>query len=255
MLPAYEIHGEGPVAVLFVHAFPLDRRMWTRQIDATKRRARVIAVDLRGFGAASDREAPTTIADHADDLAAVLDDTKTERAVLVGCSMGGYVALAFAKAHPDRLAGLFLSDTKAGADGPEAREARAENIERARREGVPAVFEAMLPKVLPDGAPVARAELAQIAAAQPVSGVVAALAAMRDRPDATPVLPTIRVPTRVVVGRRDLATPVAEAELLAREIPGAILSIVEGAGHFPNVERPDAFGAILSEFLDAVGPA
>ncbi len=256
-MPADLAHDDtrtGAPTVLFAHAFPFDRRLFRRQVDAVVARgARAVAPDLRGFGASSGLAKATTIDEHADDLARLLDRAGVERAILVGLSLGGYVALAFARRHPARLAGLLLSDTKAGPDSAEAKAGRAVNMERARREGAAAVFEAMAPKLLPrDAPPAVLDELRAFAAAQAPEGVVAALEAMRDRPDATPTLSSIRVPTRVVVGSEDQATPPAEAEILARGIPGATLTVIADVGHFPNVERPERFDEVLLDLVAEV---
>ena len=247
---AHDDVGEGARVVLFVHAFPVDRRMWRAQVEDVRREgARAIAVDLAGFGA-SRANAPMTIDDHADSLAATLKERSVERAVLVGLSMGGYVALAFARRHPAMLAGLLLADTKATADSDEARTARQANIERARREGVEAVFDAMLPKLSKRSmrAKVV-AELRAMAREQSVDGVVAALSAMRDRPDATADLDAIAVPTRVVVGVDDGVTSIADAQAIASRIRGAKLVEIDGAGHFANVDNPLGFAAPLHELL------
>jgi pimeloyl-ACP methyl ester carboxylesterase len=241
----------GAPAVLFVHGFPSDRRMWRRQIEGMAAHgARAIAADLRGFGASDDlpldARAPFTMDDHADDLAALLDHLGVARAILVGLSMGGYIALAFVRRHKERLAGLLLSDTRAGADSPDAKRARDTNIELARREGSAAVFDAIAPRLFSPRSPrEALAEMRAIAAAQPVDGVVAALRAMRDRPDATPVVASVAVPTEIVVGSDDQITPPSEAEAMARAIDGSRLTVIERAGHFPPIENPEAFAAPL----------
>ncbi len=252
MILAHDDVGSGSVAVLLVHAFPLDRRMWRRQLDAlVGSDRRVIAADLRGFGASPGTL--TSVDDHADELAQLLAARRVEGAVVVGLSMGGYVALSFARRHPGKLAGLLLADTRAGADSDEAKQGRVANIERVRREGVAAVFDAMRPKVFgPNSTREVIEELRGLAAAQSPDGVAAALAMMRDRPDATPELEGICVPTTIVVGTNDAATPPSEAEIMHRAIPSSKLVTIEGAGHFTNVERPDAFNRALLELLATV---
>ena len=246
---AHQDVGNGTIPVLFVHAFPVDRRMWRRQLERFEGRA--IAVDLRGFGASP--PAPGTVDDYADDLRDVLDARSVERAVVVGLSMGGYIAMAFARMHSRRLAGLLLADTKAGADNDEAKKGRDANIERARTEGVVAVFDAMRAKVFaPESDPAHVAELRALAASQSPEGVVAALEMMRDRPDATSALANIHVPTTIVVGGKDAATPPSEADVMARAIPGARLVLIEDSGHFSNVERADEFNRALLDLLTRV---
>ncbi|MGZ3422813.1 MAG: alpha/beta fold hydrolase [Polyangiales bacterium] len=218
--------------IVFLHGFPLDRRMWEAQADAG------MAIDLRGFG---ERRGALvrTIDAFADDVIAELDARGIDRAIVCGLSMGGYVALAMHRRHRTRIAGLILADTKATPDDDEAKKGRAANIVRARSEGPGAVFDAMAPKVLAsqEHAPAMRT----IAASQDPEAIVAALEAMRDRPDATAELSAIEVPTRIVVGSDDRVTPLADAERMARAIGNATLHVIEGAGHFSNIERPEAF--------------
>lgn len=249
MVLAHDDVGNGNPTVVLVHAFPLDRRMWRRQRDALVAAGkRVIALDLPGFGGSPG--ACSSVDAAADEVAALLETLRVERAVLVGLSMGGYVVLAFARRHGQRLLGLVLADTKAGADNDEAKQARAANIERARHDGVVAVFDAMRPKVFAaESDHTVIEELRGLAAAQSPQGVVAALAMMRDRPDATATLESIQVPTTIVVGSKDLATPPSEAEIMARAIQGARLVTIEGAGHFTNLERPDVFNRALLELV------
>jgi pimeloyl-ACP methyl ester carboxylesterase len=239
--------------VVWMHAFPFDRRVWRAQVTATRAAgARSIAVDLRGFGEARAMTPPRSIADHADDVVETMRSRGVDRAVIVGLSMGGYVALAIAARHPTTLAGVLLADTKSTGDGDEAKAGRAANIDRARTKGVEAVFEAMLPKVV--GARTSDSTIAwlrSIAREQPVESVVAALEAMRDRPDRTNELATIAVPTRVVVGADDKVTPTSDAKAMADRIPVARLVEIAGAGHFTNLDDPATFDATLTDLLRA----
>jgi pimeloyl-ACP methyl ester carboxylesterase len=248
-----------PVATcLFLHGFPLDRRMWRGQLDRLARASvRAIAVDLRGFGAARHLSRAPSIAAMAEDVAETIRALALDRPIVVGLSMGGYVALALARLAanaPSLLGGLVLADTRAGADSAAALEGRAANIVRARAAGdagAAAVFEAMLPSVFAqrtrDTAPATVEAFRAIAAAQSTEGVVAALEAMRDRPDATPWLSAIAVPTTVIVGADDALTPPSVAASIADAIPGARLVVVPDAGHFTNVENAAAFDAALLE--------
>jgi len=244
-LLAYEDSRGSGTPVVLVHAFPFDRRMWRRQQESLARHdVRTIAVDLAGFGD-SRTMVRHSVDQHADDLVRVLDHVGATNAIVVGLSMGGYVAMAFARRHPERLAGLLLADTRSSGDTDDAKQGRAANIERARREGSVAVFDAMT-KAWPSAPdPAHVAEMRAIASDQSAEGVIAALEMMRDRPDATPRLAEIRVPASIIVGREDELTPPPLAEIMARAIPGATLHVLEGAGHFTNVERPAEFDAVL----------
>jgi pimeloyl-ACP methyl ester carboxylesterase len=170
--------------------------------------------------------------------------------------MGGYVSLAFARRHPGRLRGLILADTKAEPDDEAARANRERLIAFAATSTGVAVLEQMLPKLVsaetPANRPEVIAELKALAGAQVAAGIVAALKALRDRPDARPGLAAISVPTLVIVGRDDPLTPPANAETLAAGIRGARLVVLDGAGHVSNLEQPMRFNAAVRAFLQGL---
>lgn len=249
MTLAFTDDGEGDPIVL-VHAFPLDGRVWDRVRDELARTFRVIVPDLRGFGLSADQPPPGSIDAHADDLAALLDELTIPRATMVGLSLGGYVALAFARRHLSRLAGLVLVDTRAAADSPAGRVGRDEMISRVRSLGTGALADAMLPRMFPHGAtPEVVSWFHQVVGSQPVEGLVAALGAMRDRVDATPVLATVRIPSLVAVGSDDPVIPAAEAESMVSALPDGAYVEFPGAGHLVPVEKPAAFARALISWL------
>jgi 3-oxoadipate enol-lactonase len=250
-LLAYDDTGMGPVLVL-LHGFPHDHTLWTAQLAALGRQARVVAPDLAGFGGSAPNGEATMDA-YADDVVRLLDHLAIEDAVVCGLSMGGYVALALWRRHPARVRALVLADTRAGADDEAGRAKRRELVALARAEGSAAVTEAMLPGMLGKStrarSPQAAEEVRRMGAAAPVEGLVAGLEAMMARPDSTPTLATITVPTLIVVGDEDVLTPPAQAELLHAGIAGSRLEVIEGAGHLPCLERPAAFNLLVGEFL------
>lgn len=248
----YADEGRGTALLLF-HAFPLGLFQWDEQAGALSRGARVVRFDARGFGASDLSEGPLTMECIADDGAALLDLLGIERAVVGGCSMGGYAALAFARRHPRRLVGLYLQDTKATPDTAEARSGRADLAARVLAEGAGAAAEAFLPKLVGEttrreqGALVERLR-ERILATRP-AGIAAALHGLGARADSRPSLAAIRVPSLVLVGEEDVLTPPIEAEALAAGIPGARLVRVPRAGHLANLEAPSAVSEVLSAFL------
>lgn len=249
----YSDAGSGP-AVVLLHAFPFDRELWQPQIaPLVEAGYRVITPDLPGFGRSPLPPGPLSIEGMADAVATLLTRLGVERAVVGGLSMGGYVSLAFARRYAARLRGLILADTKAAPDDAAGRDNRDKAIAAVRTHGVEAFVRAMLPKLLgpqtPHDSEVAEAVRA-IMGRQPAEGVIAALAALRDRPDATPGLAAIAVPTLVVVGEQDAITPPAVAEQLAAAIPHARLVRIPAAGHLPNRENPEAFTAAVRDFLN-----
>ncbi|MBK7832857.1 MAG: alpha/beta fold hydrolase [Gemmatimonadetes bacterium] len=250
----YDDVGSGD-AVVFLHGFPHHRALWASQVAALVDRARCIAPDLRGFGESSVHP-PYSVDQYADDLAALLDSLRIERAVVCGLSMGGYVALAFWRRHRARVRALILMDTRAGNDSAEGRERRDQMIALARLRGSEAVADAMITgmvgKRTREKCPEVVDDVHRMLESAPVDGVVGALEALRDRPDSTATLETIDVPTLIVVGEDDVLTPPGEAMLLHAGIRGSTLEVIAGAGHVANVERPAAVNHVITEFLAKV---
>jgi 3-oxoadipate enol-lactonase len=245
--------GKGPT-VLLLHAFPLSSAMWRQQIEALRKDYRIVAPDFRGFGSTPGFAGPPSVDQMADDAAALLDDLKVQGPVVVGgLSMGGYVALAFARRHASRLRALILADTKAEADDAAAAANRDKMIDFASKNPSPAVIERMMPVVVCANTIAKRPEVIEtvrhIASLQAPAGIVNALKALRDRPDATPNLKDVAVPTLVIVGREDALTPPAVAEKLTAGIHGARLVVLENAGHYSNLEQPEGFNQAVRALL------
>ena len=250
---AYTDTGSGPV-VLFVHGFPLDSTMWAEQVDRLDGR-RALCVDLRGFGRSSPATTDRLTMDrHADDLAGVIDHVGADRVDLVGLSMGGYVALAFAERHRERLRSLALIDTKATADTDEGRAGRDQAVVRLLERGRQAFAADMAPTLLaPLAGPWLVARVRQMIESTRYETIVAALAGLRDRPDRSSVLAASSVPIAVVVGEHDAITPPAAAEAMASLDEGITLDVIPGAGHMSPVEAPDEVAAVLAELLTRAG--
>jgi len=252
---AVEVRGKGP-AVLFIHGYPLDRTLWAAQLSGLDG-FRVIAPDLRGLGLSDAPDLGYSMPTYADDLAALLEALQVDEVVLVGLSMGGYVAFEFLRRHRERVRALVLFDTRADADVPDVRRARDQQSSLAREHGAAAVAEQMLPRMLAPAAaqstPHVVERVREMMLAAPVAGIAGALAAMRDRSDASALLATLDdLPTMVVVGEEDAMTPVDLARGMASVIPGARLEIVPGAGHLPPIEAPGVVNALLLDFLKSL---
>ncbi len=249
---AVEVRGDGP-AVLFVHGYPFDRSIWSHQVAALDGYRR-IAPDLRGMGASDAPDLGYSMEIYAADLAALLDVLDVEEVVLCGLSMGGYIAFECLRRWRQRVRGLVLMDTRAEADSTEGRKARDAAAALARERGADAVTESLLPRVLGrstrTGASITAERVRGMMSSTPVPGLIGALAAMRDRPDSSPLLAELAgVPTLVVVGEEDELTPPDTAHALADRIPGARLVTIPGSGHLPPVERPVETTRALLEFL------
>jgi YbgC/YbaW family acyl-CoA thioester hydrolase len=251
---AVDVQGDGP-GVVFVHGFPLDRTMW-RHIVAPLTGWRRVAPDLRGMGLTDAPEGGYSLETYADDIVALLDVLEIDKAVVCGLSMGGYVALDLMRRHSGRVRALILSNTRAGADTRDAKAARDEMIQLVQREGPGAVIEQLLPKLLAPSSQSAMPQLVEhlrtMAMGSPTNGLVGALRAMRDRPDATDLLPTIDVPTLVVAGKEDRLIPAEEGKRLADAIPGAQFTVIPDAGHLAPMEQPTATSRVIAEFLQAL---
>ncbi|QEL14442.1 alpha/beta fold hydrolase [Limnoglobus roseus] len=246
--------GEG-MPVVLLHAFPFSSEMWRPQMTLTNA-FRLITPDLPGFGQSPLRDDLTTET-MADAVAELLGELKlTEPIVLGGCSMGGYVALAFARKYPQRLRGLLLNDTKADPDDDAAKAGRNKMIDAAATLTAATVIDGLLPKQLSDttrqNRPAVVDEARRIGATQPIAGIVAAQKAMRDRPDSRPVLGQIRVPTLIVVGEHDPITPPALAKGMAAAIAGSQLEVIPTAAHLPNLETASEFNAIVRSWLERI---
>jgi 3-oxoadipate enol-lactonase len=253
---AVEVRGEGP-ALLLVHGYPLDRTMWRAQVEGLEGYQR-IAPDLRGMGQSDAPDLGYGMNIYAADLAALLDALGIDEVVLCGLSMGGYIAFEFLRHWRPRVRGLVLMDTRADADSAENRRGRDSAAATARDGGAEAIAEALMPKLLAPSTlnehPETVERVRQMIVSTPVAGIVGALAAMRDRPDSEALLPTLGdIPTLVMVGDADTATPPDRARAMAKAIPGARLSIIPGAGHLPPLEQPGEVTQQLREFLGSIG--
>jgi len=242
------------VPVVLLHAFPLDRTMWA-PVAGRLAAASVpsVAVDLPGLGESPLPDAPPDLAVSADAVARVLDALDVPRAVVAGVSMGGYVALAFARRHRERLAGLALVDSKAEADGDEARANRERIATAVLGEAGTRALAPMLDGLLGATSHATRPDLVArvraLLAAAPPAGVAWSQRAMAARPDAGAELARIAVPAAVVVGEEDGLTPPAAARAAASALPDAVLTVVPGAGHLSPLEAPDDVAAALLALL------
>jgi 3-oxoadipate enol-lactonase len=252
---AYSDSGGAGLPVILLHAWPLNSDMWAAQIDALAGRFRFIAVDFRGFGssgAPNDRGA-YSMETLAGDAEAALDAAGVERAVVCGLSMGGYVTFALLRRNPGRVAAVVLADTRAEADTPERIEQRTAQQQQVESEGIEGLVDTLLAGPLlsdttrdrkPDVVARVRALTSNASA-----GYIGGLEALKTRPDSTPQLTAISVPTLIVVGEEDSLAPPEIARGMHEDIGGSEMVVVPEAGHLSNLESPDVFNGALARFL------
>ncbi len=243
------------VPVLWIHGYPLSNLLWDFQIDGLADVCRLLTPDLRGHGGSEATEPPYSVGTFADDCADLLDHLGvTGPVVVAGLSMGGYIAFEFYRRYPERVAGMILAATRAGADSDEGKINRDKAAGVAIAEGVEVVVDGMLPKLLAPDNLVEQEDMVEFVRemmlATAEDGMVGALTAMRDRPDSTPLLAKIDVPVLIVHGEEDQLIPVSEAQSMQDAIPGSELVIVPAAGHLPNLEQPEVFNDAVRGYLE-----
>lgn len=250
-----------PLPVVLLHALPLDSTMWQAQAAALRERGHTVIVpDQRGFGTEPLGEQPPSLDTVADDLAARLDALGHETVALVGCSMGGYVAMAFLRRHRHRVGALVLLATRATADTPEQAAGRRAFaglvVDDAQREQLIARTTPLLlgattraerPGTLAD-------VLARSRAADP-RAVAWAQEAVAARPDSVEVLRATDLPALVITGAEDELVTADEAALMADLLPRGRLVTLPGAGHLQPLEAPEPTTRLIAELLDSTAKA
>ena len=244
--PAPSVRQRPLSTVVFLHAFPLQAGMWESNLAAMPDGWRGVAPDLRwqsGLG----------MSDLAGDVVDLLDHLQVTKAVVVGCSMGGYVVFEMLKSAPRYFSAVGLVSTRPGADNEDGRANRQKMIELVDREGVAAIADQMVTKLLGAASQRDRPDLVKHVKSLIVTNtpdrVKAAIAAMMNRNDSTPLLATIDVPALIVHGAEDALIPPAEAEGMHRAIKNSQLELIPLSGHLPNLEQPAPFDTTLSQFL------
>jgi pimeloyl-ACP methyl ester carboxylesterase len=244
--------GQVAGTLVLLHAFPLNARMWEPQFEMASAGWRIIAPHFRGFDGVP-FAGPATIDDYAGDVVDLLDRLHVHEAVIVGLSMGGYVAFALMRRARQYVRALVLADTKAPGDTAEAKRARETMIAIARERGAAAVADELLPKLLGETSRRERPDLVErvrslIESSTP-GAIESASRALMSRQDSTPLLSTIHVPVLILVGDEDILTPPPLADAMSRGIAESELVTIPRAGHLSNLEQPASFNAAVARFL------
>jgi 3-oxoadipate enol-lactonase len=242
--------GEG-TPILWIHGFPFASSIYENQLAI--RNVRHVMPDLPGFGQSRPEGGEVSMDTYARLMLDLLDHRGIDRAVFAGLSMGGYICFAMARLAPKRMRGLILLDTRETADTEEGRKGRYDSIEKVKQAGVKPIVDSMLPKMLtPRATREMRDRLREIMSSASPDGVIAALGAMATRPDSSPLLPEIHVPTLILVGEQDPITPPADSERMAAAIPGSQLVRIPGAAHVSNFEKASEVNRAVTTFIAKV---
>jgi pimeloyl-ACP methyl ester carboxylesterase len=241
---AYERRGQGTPMVL-LHGYPLDHHLWDDLVPLLEDTFDLILPDLRGFGGSSTVDSFYAMEDIASDITALLDYLKIEKAAIVGHSMGGYVALAFARLYPERVRGLGLVSSQVLADPPDRKEGRYKSAAEVADKGIASVVETMTPKFT------SNRELQKFAREsmerQQPAAYIGALKAMAERVDSTPLLSKLNIPVVIVHGDADALIPIDRAREVKAAVVHAHLVEVHGAGHMPMMEAKEQTAEALKQ--------
>lgn len=241
---AYERRGTGTPLVL-IHGFPLDHSIWNAAAPLLENDFDLIIPDLRGFGGSTAPSTSYLMTDIASDLAALLDSLGVGQTTLAGHSMGGYAALAFAKAFPDRVSGLALISSQAAGDAPDRKEGRYKTASDVAEKGVQVVVDAMTDKLSPSQS--VRDAVRSLMAKQSVAGVTGALKAMAERENLTSFVASFQQPLVLIHGDADALIPVDKAREIKSLLPTTHLVELAGAGHMPMMEMPGETAEALNK--------
>lgn len=246
--------------VIFIHGFPFSHSMWTfpgGQAEALAGTHRVIAYDVRGHGESEVGDGQYTVEFFVDDLIELMNHLSVKSAVAVGLSMGGYIALRAHERNPDRFRALVLCDTLSEADSNEGKIKRAALIRHVKMNGPRIFAEEFVKNVFAPENLTAKEEAVRmirsiIERTAPLA-ICGTLLALASRTDTTASLPSIKVPTLIMVGEHDKLTPPSASESMREKIPNAEMHILSGAAHMSNIENPAEFNKHMVEFLQKVG--
>jgi len=242
--------------LVLLHPYPLNAHFWKNQLSGISRQRHVIAPNFRGYGAT-----PADAGDHfsvemfASDVRKTLHNLKIPKAVFAGCSLGGYVLFELWRQDPDLIAGMAFIDTRAEADTEEGRAKRMDSIQKIRETGnamIPDVAAGLLSETTRKARPDVEREVKSWAAKPDCDTLIKSIELLAKRPDSQATLPTIDVPTLVVVGEEDTVTPVSSAEIIANGVENGSLVKIPEAGHLSPLENPLAVNQALSEFLPTI---
>lgn len=239
--------------VVFLHGFPVNKHMWHNQEAYLMSQYRVLAMDLRGFGNSTLDDDQFMIETMADDVIALLDHLKLRQAVIVGFSMGGFVALRVAERNPERVQSLVLIDTSSKAPSDNGKIGTADELIQVKTKGLYDYSVSFAHEALCNATLISRPEITQflvdMSTGASIKGVGGALIAMAARSDTTEALASFKAPVLILVGDQDQILPLEDSKLMLSKLPQAKFAIIPGAGHFTPVENAAVVNSQLGSFL------
>ncbi len=248
----------GRPTLVLLHAFPLSSVLYGEVADALATTVDLVLPEFRGFGGTEAPDGDPSLDVYADDVAAVLDRLGIDRAIVGGTSMGGYVAMAFCRRHPHRVAGLLLADTKAGSDAPAAAQGREQLASTVLADdSVQALFPGPFAALLGETTFAERPDVVDLVrswvAAAPPESVAWAQRAMARRPDSLDSLRPMHVPALVLLGEEDRLVSLADAEAMVHALPQGTLAVLPASGHLSAIETAGAFADAVLYWLAVTG--
>ena len=250
---SYDDIGSGDMPIIFLHGYPFDKTMWEGQLQFLRSSYRVIALDIRGFGASRDEQSLLSIDLFADDVISFMNKLEIEKAIICGLSMGGFIALNAIARFPDRFEALILCDTQCIADTAEVKAKRYKTIDEIKANGPDDFNEGFIKSVFHKDSLIQMPEIVEAVRNVVFSNsqqiIINGLIALAERSETCTTLGRIAVPTLIICGREDVVTPLPQSEYMHEHIKGSLLRIIENAGHVSNLEHQYEFNKILYDFL------
>ena len=243
------------IPVVFLHAFPLNLLMWNSQFQELKKnRIGYLAIDYPGFGQGELVRKSMSMEDYADSIFNFLKELEISRSVFVCSSMGGYVAFALLREHPELFQGLVLANSRASADTEEGRQRRLSIVRDLEQTGdTKSVIENHLDKFITTETRKQKPELVNQLRSMmqnaSLEGIIQAQQAMANRKDSFDLLKKVTFPIIMIAGEKDELIKVDEMQAMAKVSPSAGFQIIPGAAHISNMEHPEQFNKILIDFL------
>lgn len=251
----FYVEGGNPAAasVVFIHGFPFSSAIWEQQLEALGQDFHAVAYDFRGMGNSDVGDGQYTLEGHVDDLIAMLDFLEIDQAVVVGLSMGGYIALRALERNPERFLGVALCDTRSEADDNAGKIKRALAAKGVKENGAEMFAADFVQAVF--SADSLNNDISAVGFIKDLIGgtdpkaIAGNLIAMAGRTDTSAALRNIAVPTLILVGEEDKLTPPEAARSMHEQIKDSELRVIPQAAHMSNLENPECFNASLLEFL------